>query len=125
MQHLCLLKDPQKQEQFHTSLKSFGKEIIQLLKPNLLRMAGMIATSFLLSFLPVSLFSQAWNWLNPRPQGNALNYIFFADANTGYSVGDLGTIMKTSNAGSDWEQLNSGTAYNLKCAYFTDVSIQS
>ena len=40
-----------------------------------------------------------WFWQNPFPQGNLLSSVFFTDANTGYAVGNVGTILKTLNGG--------------------------
>ena len=39
--------------------------------------------------------------------------IKFADANTGFTVGDAGTILKTTNSGTTWTSQNSGTTVNL------------
>ncbi len=54
-----------------------------------------------------------WKWLNPNPQGNSLFAIDFPDNNIGYSVGAFGTIIKTSDAGNSWDQLNSNTQLTL------------
>jgi len=48
--------------------------------------------------------------------------IFFADANTGYVVGDRGTILKTTDAGTTWSTLNSGVYSPLSSVFFTDVN---
>ena len=55
----------------------------------------------LLLMFPVVAFPQ-WFWQNPLPQGNPLTSIKFTDANTGYAVGYYGTIIKTTNGGSNW-----------------------
>ena len=47
-----------------------------------------------------------WFWQNPLPQGNPLTSICFTDANTGWAVGTGGTIMKTTDGGSNWENQN-------------------
>jgi photosystem II stability/assembly factor-like uncharacterized protein len=49
---------------------------------------------------------------------NDLNSVFFTDANTGYAVGDMGTILKTINAGTSWISLQSGTNLPLEEVYF-------
>jgi photosystem II stability/assembly factor-like uncharacterized protein len=54
---------------------------------------------------PVLAFSQ-WTWQNPLPQGNRLNSAYFTDANTGYLVGESGTIIKTYDGGQTWITLN-------------------
>ncbi|MFQ5512269.1 MAG: hypothetical protein ACE5EO_10505 [Candidatus Krumholzibacteriia bacterium] len=40
-----------------------------------------------------------WFWQNPRPQGNNLLAVSFTDANTGTAVGELGTIVRTTDGG--------------------------
>ncbi|MCX6247635.1 MAG: YCF48-related protein [Bacteroidetes bacterium] len=54
--------------------------------------------------------------------GYGLNSVYFANANTGYAVGFYGTIMKTSNGGTDWTIQNSGTPSHLSSVYFTDAN---
>jgi len=54
-----------------------------------------------------------WKWLNPKPQGNSLFGLDFPDNNTGYSVGAFGTVVKTTNGGETWSQLNTGTNTRL------------
>ena len=57
-------------------------------------------------------FSQiGWFWQNPTPQGNYLNDVKFISPNTGWAVGSLGTIIKTTNGGANWvEQIMPGTS---------------
>ncbi len=80
---------------------------------------------FLSSFLlfPFSLFSQGWYWQNPLPQGNQLEEVFFIDANTGWAVGNLGTILHTTDGGSLWGQQTSGTSGGLLSIHFTDTNM--
>jgi photosystem II stability/assembly factor-like uncharacterized protein len=54
--------------------------------------------------------------------GYGLNSVYFANANTGYAVGFYGTIMKTSNGGTDWTIQNSGTSNHLSSVFFTDAN---
>ena len=65
-----------------------------------------------LSFISILAFSQ-WTWQNPLPQGNSLSSVYFTDANTGYAVGGFGTIVKTTNGGTTWTALSSGTTNDL------------
>ncbi len=73
--------------------------------------------SFLLILSTSNVFSQSgWFWQNPKPQGNDLNCIKFINDNTGWAVGKKGTIIKTSDAGNNWQIQNSKTTeilYNL------------
>jgi photosystem II stability/assembly factor-like uncharacterized protein len=45
----------------------------------------------------------AWGWVNPLPQGNILNSVLAINQDTVFSVGDYGTIIKTSNGGKTWQ----------------------
>ena len=53
---------------------------------------------------------------------NDLNSVYFTDVNTGYAVGDSGTILKTTDGGANWEIKNSGTSFNLQSVLFTSSS---
>lgn len=64
-----------------------------------------------------------WKWLNPKPQGNSLFAIDFADNYTGYSVGAYGTVLKTTNTGNEWNQLNTGTNIRLLSVDFINSEI--
>ena len=46
--------------------------------------------------------------------------IYFANADTGYAVGVVGSILKTSDAGTHWTSQTSGTNYHLSSVYFTN-----
>ena len=48
--------------------------------------------------------------------------VYFPDSNTGYAVGDGGTIIKTINGGTNWTAQTSGTLYTLRSIYFTDTN---
>lgn len=52
---------------------------------------------------------------------NNLFSIFFIGS-TGYVVGDLGTILKTTDSGNTWVALNSGTTNVLRSVYFTNAN---
>lgn len=50
------------------------------------------------------------------------NKVFFTSDSEGYIVGTLGTIYKTTDAGINWNLLNSGTTENLLAIEFTNVN---
>jgi len=75
---------------------------------------------FLFSTISYSQMSDNWTWLNPSPQGNSLNEVDFIDNTTGYAVGTYGTILRTTNSGASWVQINSGTHQNLMSMCFTN-----
>src|SRR5205823_370504 len=42
-----------------------------------------------------------WPWSHPKPQGNRLRALAFADQ-IAYAVGDGGTLLKTTDGGATW-----------------------
>ena len=48
--------------------------------------------------------------------------VYFTDANTGWAVGEVGTILKTSDGGTTWSPQTSGTPNGLTSVYFTDAN---
>ncbi len=78
----------------------------------------------LLLFLLItfSAFPQGYNcaWVTPLPQGNTLNSAWFFNANTGFVVGEFGTILKTTDAGKSWTIVESKTTENLQKVAFID-----
>lgn len=51
-----------------------------------------------------------------------LRSVFFIDANTGFAVGDDGTIIKTTDGGNDWDDRTSGTTRTLRSVFFINAS---
>ena len=47
-----------------------------------------------------------WFWQQPLPSGNSLKDVKFVNQQTGYAVGDVGTIVKSTNGGFNWFTLN-------------------
>lgn len=55
------------------------------------------------------------------PYGKQCLYdVFFVDQTHGWTVGDSGTVFRTTDAGSTWETQNSSTFQNLRSVYFRD-----
>src|SRR6266478_562933 len=52
-----------------------------------------------------------WTWRNPLPQGNDLEGVTYANGRF-FAVGDLGTILVSSN-GTDWSLSQSGVPNHL------------
>ena len=84
-----------------------------------LRLAGALACAAgLLAALPalapasVQVGSSGWQWGNPLPQGNTVRAMSFAGT-TGYAAGDFGTLLRTTDGGSTWSGLLSGTFTDL------------
>lgn len=78
---------------------------------------------FPLLFFVNHTYSQTYGWFS-QTSGTTqnLNGIYLADANTGYAVGQAGTIIKTTNGGTNWTAQNSGTPSHLFGIYFLNVS---
>jgi photosystem II stability/assembly factor-like uncharacterized protein len=53
-----------------------------------------------------------WLWSNPFPQANDLSAVAFA-GETGFAVGEEGTILRSLDGGASWTALSSGTTENL------------
>jgi photosystem II stability/assembly factor-like uncharacterized protein len=73
------------------------------------------------STLTVYALPQGWEWQAPRPQGYDLLSVDFVDAQTGWAVGVLGTILHTTSAGQLWEPLPSPTTADLYSVEFLDA----
>lgn len=59
----------------------------------------------------------------PAIANKALRGIYFADSNTGWTVGNSGVIIKTTNSGSAWSAQTSGTTEQLNKVAFINSSI--
>ena len=57
-------------------------------------------------------------WQNPSLTGNHLRAVHFADDQTGWIVGNDGTILKTTSGGINWDIQNSGTTIHLWSVFF-------
>ena len=43
-----------------------------------------------------------WVWQNPLPQGSSMKGVKMLDANSVIAVGDVSTIIKTTDGGTNW-----------------------
>lgn len=78
---------------------------------------GSVHLSFLLVFFSsLSVFGQ-WSPVDSGTTSN-LNGAVLLDAGTGFVVGDMGTILKSTDAGATWTPLTSGTSTTLHGVYF-------
>ena len=81
----------------------------------------LILLNFLWILNGVPAQPSGWFWQNPLPQGNALYSIDFVSPTTGWAVGALGTILKTSAGGVTWQHQYSGENVLLRSVSFTDA----
>jgi photosystem II stability/assembly factor-like uncharacterized protein len=91
---------------------------------------GALSLIFLLIihliFLPLRSMAQQCdveNWVNPVPQGNNLTYVDFITSTIAYATGIHGTIIKTTNGGSTWSILNTGTNIDLYHIQFINQNV--
>jgi photosystem II stability/assembly factor-like uncharacterized protein len=74
--------------------------------------AGLLGVTPAIAPASVQVGSSGWQWGNPLPQGNTLHAMSFAGT-SGYAAGDFGTLLRTTDGGSTWTGLLSGTFTNL------------
>jgi photosystem II stability/assembly factor-like uncharacterized protein len=74
--------------------------------------AGLLLAASPAPAAPVSVGHSGWMWGDPTPQGNTLNDVAFV-ASRGFAVGELGTVLRSEDAGNTWEGLASGTQSDL------------
>ncbi len=60
-----------------------------------------------------------WNKVSGVSLG-ALRSVYFTDSNTGYAVGDKGSLLKTINSGQTWDSIPTGTTITIRSVYFPD-----
>ncbi|MEI6436228.1 MAG: YCF48-related protein [Bacteroidota bacterium] len=90
-------------------LNCSGQALLTLTKRHLLFVIYLV--------LPFFSYCQ-WNWMNPLPQGNHLQSVRFINPSMGFSVGDGGTVLKTTDGGQSWKRLYAGTPSNLTAVFF-------
>ncbi len=67
------------------------------------------------------LYAQSgWQWLNPSPTGVHLNFVRFINSNTGFIVGDGGTILRSSNTGLNWTRIQTNITNTLLSVSFSN-----
>ena len=81
-------------------------------------------TTFLIIalFISTNLFSQSWTWQYPYPNANTLKTLYFFDESTGFFGGESGTLLKTTNGGSNLSIINTGNNYNINSIKFVNQS---
>lgn len=84
-----------------------------------------------LNSISSELFSQqdanGWYWLNGKPTGNTLNWVYLTSAGSQYALGNRGTFAASTNGGNQWS-INSQVGLNdaslsfrdLRAGYFLD-----
>lgn len=71
----------------------------------------------------VKLFSQPYGWFaQTSGTSNNLNGVCFPNSSTGIVVGQSGTIIRTTNGGTNWALVTSGTGVHLFGSFFIDAA---
>lgn len=71
---------------------------------------------YILSFLLILIATgnAQWEWQNPLPQGNRLEQVLFFDENYGWMLTNAGTLLRTTDGGSNWNEEIIGKLYSQK-----------
>lgn len=73
--------------------------------------------------ISVRLYSQPYGWFTQTSgTSNNLTSVHFANANTGLAVGQLGTVLKTTNGGSNWISQSSGVTNHFFGVFFINAN---
>ena len=73
-------------------------------------------------FLLITQFCFAQWYQQNSGTTQSLRAVHFADSNNGWAVGDSGTIIKTTNLGTNWILQTSGTTQDLRDIQFIDAN---
>jgi photosystem II stability/assembly factor-like uncharacterized protein len=82
---------------------------------------GLILFCLLLS----NIYSQqsSWKWQYPVPQGNSLYSVYFINQMIGWTAGDNGTILKTTDGGFSWNFQDCKASIFFKSIFFVNQNI--
>lgn len=64
-----------------------------------------------------------WQWIYPVPQGMTLNSVSFIDNNTGIFSGVIGVLLRTTNSGNSYENINLGFNFDLNSCLFVNQNL--
>ncbi len=82
-----------------------------------------IAVFIFFILVQVRLQSQPYGWFTQTSgTANNLNSVYFANASTGLTVGQLGTVLRTTNGGTNWIAQSSGVTNHLFGVFFINSS---
>ena len=82
-------------------------------------MKTLLQTVFFFLLTTQICFTQ-WEWQSPLVTSSTMYDVILIDENNGWSVGENGTILFTTDDGLNWSQQESGTSNNLKGVCFVD-----
>ena len=69
--------------------------------------------------------ASGWSWKNPQPEGNVLTDVKFLSPSVAVAVGELGLVMRTTDAGGHWsyQSCAGGTLNCLTSVQFVDQDL--
>lgn len=84
-----------------------------------------IALVLSLIIATIAMGQEYWHWQNPIPQGNKLNNLWIFNSQVILAVGDVGTIIKTTDGGLNWSvsHYSGGITSDLYTVFFIDQDI--
>lgn len=91
------------------------------MKNSIKHLKGFLAICICMTTSIASSQEEGWQWQNPYLQGNDLNSIVM-NGSIGWAVGAMGTVMKTTNEGFDWELIDLGTSENFNSIYLEEIT---
>jgi len=81
----------------------------------------ILTTTFLLSFLFCALAQEGWYDVTPSGTYPGLHGIYVLDSENIWVVGEEGTILKTTDGGSTWNEISCPVTYNLYNVHFINT----
>ncbi|MGM9482475.1 YCF48-related protein [Roseateles sp. NT4] len=63
-----------------------------------------------------------WCWQAPRPSGNSISDFYFLSSQLGWTTGDAGEILKTTDGGKNWTRQSSGISAMMTTVRFADAN---
>ena len=84
------------------------------------KLAPQLSLLFIIVFNTSLISQNGWNWQHPDPQGNTLQSVSYCDGVNGFSVGNWGRIIHTSDGGTSWTAQTGGSSENLNQVSFMD-----
>jgi len=82
-----------------------------------------LLTITVLVFFSSAIFAQNFDW-TPQNSGvtETLYDVFFANSQTGWAVGNNGTILNTTNGGQTWSTQTSSATQEIRAVFFIDAN---
>lgn len=77
---------------------------------------------FFILLISTRVLAQSGWYTQSSGTSQKLNSVYFTDSISAYIVGDNGTILKTTNGGTEWNQINNQIQVNIYDAYFSDMN---